>query len=97
MKEKKQALCELCGEPLPEGEEMFRYHGYSGNCPKLPKVKEEMCRLDELIRDKATCSTCKNAVPFDKAIIVCGIHNTTFSNTSLCDNYRLRTKATKQI
>ena len=25
--------CELCGEPLPEGEEMFKYHGYSGSCP----------------------------------------------------------------
>lgn len=31
--------CELCGEPMPEGEEMFKFHGYSGNCPKpsLPK------------------------------------------------------------
>jgi hypothetical protein len=26
--------CELCGEPMPEGEEMFKYHGYSGPCPK---------------------------------------------------------------
>lgn len=26
--------CALCGEPMPEGEEMFRYHGYSGPCPK---------------------------------------------------------------
>lgn len=28
--------CELCGEPLPEGEQMFKYHGYSGPCPKPP-------------------------------------------------------------
>lgn len=26
--------CELCGEPMPAGEEMFRYHGQSGPCPK---------------------------------------------------------------
>jgi hypothetical protein len=26
--------CELCGEPMPAGEEMFNYHGYSGPCPK---------------------------------------------------------------
>jgi hypothetical protein len=26
--------CERCGEPMPEGERMFRYHGYSGPCPK---------------------------------------------------------------
>ena len=28
--------CELCGEPMPRGEEMFNYHGYSGPCPKPP-------------------------------------------------------------
>ena len=28
--------CELCGEPMPAGEEMFKFHGYSGNCPKPP-------------------------------------------------------------
>lgn len=31
-----KALCELCGEPMPPGEEVFKYHGYSGNCPKPP-------------------------------------------------------------
>lgn len=31
-----QPKCELCGEPMPEGEEMFKYHGYSGPCPKPP-------------------------------------------------------------
>lgn len=29
-------LCELCGEPMPHGEEMFKIHGYSGPCPKPP-------------------------------------------------------------
>jgi len=28
--------CKLCGEPMPEDEEMFKYHGYSGDCPKPP-------------------------------------------------------------
>ncbi len=32
-------LCELCGEPMPEGEEMFKFHGYSGMCPKPPLPK----------------------------------------------------------
>lgn len=27
------AVCEICGEPMPPGEEMFNYHGYSGPCP----------------------------------------------------------------
>jgi hypothetical protein len=33
------ASCELCGEPMPPGEEMFRYHGSSGDCPK-PRLRE---------------------------------------------------------
>lgn len=27
-------LCQLCGEQMPKGEEMFNYHGFSGSCPK---------------------------------------------------------------
>jgi NTP pyrophosphatase (non-canonical NTP hydrolase) len=30
------AICELCGEPMPLGEEMFKFHGHSGPCPKPP-------------------------------------------------------------
>ncbi len=26
--------CEICGKPLPKGEEMFKYHGASGPCPE---------------------------------------------------------------
>lgn len=40
--------CELCGEPMPEGEEMFVYHGYSGPCPKPPLPDTSA----EKIRDK---------------------------------------------
>jgi len=39
------ARCSLCGEPMPAGEEMFKYHGFSGNCPKPPlsrKVDEAL-------------------------------------------------------
>ena len=38
LKAKETARCKLCGEPMPEGEEMFFYHGYSGKCPK-PKER----------------------------------------------------------
>ena len=34
--------CKLCGEPMPEGETMFHYHGYSGPCPKPPLKKVEL-------------------------------------------------------
>jgi len=29
--------CALCGEAMPAGEEMFKYHGHSGPCPASPK------------------------------------------------------------
>ena len=32
--------CELCGEPMPEGEEMFKFHGYSGACQKPPLPRD---------------------------------------------------------
>lgn len=36
--------CTVCGEPMPAGEEMFKFHGYSGPCPKppLPKVESNV-------------------------------------------------------
>jgi hypothetical protein len=34
------AKCGICGEPMPPGEEMFKYHGYSGDCPKPPIPKQ---------------------------------------------------------
>lgn len=34
-----EALCAVCGEPMPEGETMFNYHGYSGPCPKPTMTK----------------------------------------------------------
>ena len=47
--------CELCGMPMPPGEEMFKYHGNSGPCPVQSKpqhqirVSEEKLELDEKI------------------------------------------------
>ena len=32
-------VCEICGEPMPPGEEMFKFHGYSGPCPKPPRAE----------------------------------------------------------
>ncbi len=31
--------CELCGDPMPAGEEVFKFHGFSGPCPKPPMDK----------------------------------------------------------
>lgn len=38
-----ESKCQLCGEPMPKGEEMFNYHGYSGDCPKPPLELKDKC------------------------------------------------------
>ena len=56
--------CELCGEPMPPGEEMFNYHGYSGLCPAppLPKPKppqDDPAALEAALKwADAGCATC---------------------------------------
>lgn len=37
-----QVKCGLCGEPMPPGEEMFKYHGYSGPCPKPSQPAQDV-------------------------------------------------------
>lgn len=39
--QKEQPKCSVCGEPMPPGEEMFKHHGFSGDCPKPPLPKPE--------------------------------------------------------
>lgn len=40
--------CGLCGEPMPVGEEMFKFHGYSGGCPKPRLPHEEILTMSEV-------------------------------------------------
>lgn len=42
------ALCQLCGHPMPAGEEMFNYHGYSGPClgPPLQQAPTRTAEAD---------------------------------------------------
>ena len=51
--------CELCGEPMPPGEEMFKIHGYSGNCPKPPLPRSEKSTTKELLE---ACKTALKAL-----------------------------------
>lgn len=36
------AKCVICGEPMPQSEKMFKFHGYSGPCPKPPLKKVQL-------------------------------------------------------
>lgn len=40
-------VCELCGEPMLPGEEMFKFHGYSGVCPKPPLARHTPITKDD--------------------------------------------------
>ena len=39
------ARCTICGELMPDGEEMFKFHGYSGPCPKPPLQRQKSTSL----------------------------------------------------
>lgn len=43
-KEDRPGYCDLCGEVMPRGEEMFKFHGYSGPCPKKADAAKEPTR-----------------------------------------------------
>lgn len=43
--------CEICGAPMPEGETMFRYHGYSCPCP-LPPLPRKTAPLADKLRQR---------------------------------------------
>jgi len=48
IKEEKKHLCKLCLTPMPEGEEMFMYHGYSCNCPETKESHiEKLAKLND--------------------------------------------------
>lgn len=47
----KIATCDLCGEPMPAGEEMFKFHGYSGSCPQPALTSAQ--RLERELANKA--------------------------------------------
>lgn len=38
--------CEICGESMPQDETMFKFHGYSGPCPK-PPIYQQRVLLEE--------------------------------------------------
>jgi len=48
------AKCNICGDPMPPGEEVFKHHGYSGPCPKppllLPHQRRVVQEKDELFK-----------------------------------------------
>ena len=43
------AIIAVVIEPMPPGEETFRYHGYSGPCPKPPIPKEQASHAYRLV------------------------------------------------
>jgi hypothetical protein len=57
MANSKPATCELCGEPMPPGEEMFKYHGYSGDCPKPPLPRPKADTVESLLAEREELKT----------------------------------------
>lgn len=68
----KESKCERCGEPMPEGETMFKFHGYSGPCPKPPLKKEKQAQLitDEQIEAVFEKVASLHAIPVNGSSVV---------------------------
>lgn len=58
-----KATCVLCGEPMPVGEEMFRYHGYSGPCPKPRDPTDEKIPEIDLVLESTPIEAKSRRVP----------------------------------
>ncbi len=43
--------CGICGEPMPDGEQMFKYHGRSGPCPAPPLPRPQKPPTDKEMLD----------------------------------------------
>lgn len=71
--------CELCGEPMPNGEEMFRYHGNSGPCQKPPMALSLYSALLEINRLKETLKAADHTL---------SIHGKIDANTPLHERIR---------
>jgi hypothetical protein len=46
-------LCEICGQPMPKGEEMFKYHGHSGTCPEQLSMRNIVLEIINECREYA--------------------------------------------
>lgn len=64
----KQSLCTVCGEPMPEGEEMFKFHGYSCDCPKPPLPRPDRIRELEQQHKEQEAAILKIAKRMEKTI-----------------------------
>lgn len=47
--------CALCGEPMPPGETMFKFHGYSGPCPKPPLPRASTQSIADALEVVMSC------------------------------------------
>lgn len=57
---KTPAVCGLCGFPMPKGEEMFKYHGYSGDCPSPALKRPGADTIGMKAMDEAAAKVAKN-------------------------------------
>ena len=78
------ARCELCGELMPAGETMFKFHGYSGPCPKPIKSV-----------DRKIGATAAEAAPSPVQTYVVGMIGLAKTTDNLADAAFWRDRATR--
>lgn len=75
--------CTICGEPMPAGETMFKFHGYSGPCPKPPLLQPHQMRVVGEKRD----------LDARLAKLLCFFQTPIFNDLSEAERSRLRNQA----
>jgi hypothetical protein len=78
---------------MPETESMFKYHGYSGDCPKPPMVKDAAMTNKSELPDCMTCNNKMYYPPEDKFICMQKCENGSLYNP--CQPIQLYTITTE--
>jgi hypothetical protein len=71
-------LCGLCGLPMPPGETMFKFHGYSGPCPgpAMPRATTAtppagVCVAEATMKDLDVCDDERSTTVIIDALTTC--------------------------
>lgn len=79
--------CELCGDPMPAGEDMFKFHGYSGPCPKPPLPADNSAHLEGERRIEPLADDTDVPLDVRRALMRAAVANGRISYLWLCAVY----------
>lgn len=89
--------CEICGEPMPEGETMFKFHGFSGPCPAPPLADRIAALEEELAVERERVNTAYTAMRTDYRELLINLDDERTRREAVLLNERERRKAAEEV